>query len=278
MVSALLAWLHFESPLILTNIFIVTMEAVTRIMDAENPSWYHELSAFFQAVTQVMFLEYNESCGCHIHMSSWNGKFSLSQLKKIAYAVVVFEKHVFEILPESRRRNKYCKPNTTESSQLQAIFKNGRNRDSFEELADRLDDDVNSLADLKALMHDARSDSRYVLWNFNNICTTGTVEFRGGPQIRNESWTIAWAVFALAFIKLAISEVCTRKITPKPVQCNPYVLARWWWRLGSTCGTRLLVHHAWRPLIRGESRRTMATHQEMWILDDWLLYAPTIII
>ena len=217
MVSRLSRFLLSESSLTLTVIFTVTVEAVSRIINAENDDWYQELTDFFDAVDEVMVLQYNESCGGHIHMAPSYGDFTLEDLKRIAYAVVVFENHIVEILPDHRRTNRYCRPNVYESPELDSIFKYGRSRETYENLADRLTNDIDSYEELRALMHGDGYSSRYVLWNFNNICgSTGTIEFRGGPQMLSEGWVAAWVGFALAFIKLAIHEV---RYVQKPGRC-----------------------------------------------------------
>ena len=69
----------------------------------------------FQLVTQ------EGSCGCHVHIKPINSGFDMARLKQIAYAVIIYEKHVLEILRAARRTLGYCEPNTEVSPQLKDI-------------------------------------------------------------------------------------------------------------------------------------------------------------
>lgn len=44
----------------------------------------------------------NESCGSHVHVKPMGPGYNLEELKRIAYVVVIYEKHVLGFLPEER--------------------------------------------------------------------------------------------------------------------------------------------------------------------------------
>ena len=64
----------------------------------------------------------NQKCGSHVHVAPLNSGFDIGSLRQIAYAVIVYEKHVLEILPPQRRNQFFCKPNTTISPALKRLF------------------------------------------------------------------------------------------------------------------------------------------------------------
>lgn len=162
--------------------------------------WY----AFDKTFEQEIF---NESCGSHVHVRPMGLGYDLEELRKIAYAVVVYEKHILEVLPEERRDHHYCEPNTKVSPKLRQIFRHGRNRSSFNDLRDQIYD-VETLEELCTLMQGNQDDNRRVLWNFDNLTGhKGTIEFRGGPGLHDARMTIRWILFAISFILLAIEEV-----------------------------------------------------------------------
>ena len=111
----------------------------------------------------------------------------MQELGQIAYATIIYEKHVLEILPKERRTHEYCRPNTNVSPALIRIFEGGRSKTSYE----------------KAIRN-------VVLWNFKNLETpgSGTIEFRGLPGVHSGQETIHWILFAVGFILLAVEEVC----------------------------------------------------------------------
>ena len=59
-------------------------------------------------------------------------------------------------------------------------------------------------------MQGNQDDGRYVLWNFRNLVGgTGTIEFRGIPEIHSGQETIHWILFAVGFLLLAQEKVRT---------------------------------------------------------------------
>ena len=170
-----------------------------------------EIRLFWKAFDGVFEQEmYNESCGSHVHVKPSRQEYDMEGLRKIAYAVVAYEKHVLEFLPEERRNNDYCQPNTEVSPRLKQIFRCGRSKTSYNDLRDQIYA-IDTRDELCTFMQGDQEGNRRVLWNFSNIRSnsrTGTIEFRGGPVLHTTASTIYWILFAVGFILLATEEVC----------------------------------------------------------------------
>ena len=169
-----------------------------------------EIVFFWEVFDEVFEQEkHNQSCGTHVHVRPDGEGFDMEDLRMVAYAVVVYEKHVLEFLPEERRNHPYCQPNTEVSPALQRIFSYGRSKASYNDLRDEIYE-IETPEELCTFMQGDQEGNRRVLWNFSNVSSgrIGTVEFRGGPVLHDAHETIWWILFALGFILLAIDEVC----------------------------------------------------------------------
>jgi hypothetical protein len=128
-------------------------------------------------------------------------RFTLSQLKTIAYAVVVYEPFVTELLLPARRERAYCKPNTRSSDYLYRV------RGDAGAVA-RLIDSAGGEEELRNIMQ----SSRNVLWNFDGVLPggSGAIEFRGGRSLRGELRTKRWMAFAVSFVHAMLQQVGPR--------------------------------------------------------------------
>ncbi|KAI0420541.1 putative amidoligase enzyme-domain-containing protein [Xylaria grammica] len=176
---------------------LIPMEAVSPVLSCRL-NWEDEIDLFWAAMRAVFHMpERSPRCGSHIHMSRGLGKmFTLSQLKSIAYGIVIYEPLVVSLLMSNRVNNKYCKLNTVDSSRLRHCGSNSR-------AVARL---IKSATDTE-MLRDIMQDSRYVLWNFGNIVPgrSGTIEFRGGRCLRGEVRTKRWIAFTLAIVHAFLS-------------------------------------------------------------------------
>ena len=170
-----------------------------------------EIGLFWDAFDNVFEQEmYNESCGSHVHVKPGSQKYDMKALRSIAYAVVIYEKHVLEFLPQERRNHYYCQPNTEVSPRLRRIFRRGRSKTSYNDLRNQIYA-INTPDELCTFMQGDQEGNRKVLWNFSNVKSSGrlgTIEFRGGPALHSMASTIDWILFTLGFILLATEEVC----------------------------------------------------------------------
>ena len=202
--NSLKAWSY-----ILRMSSLVTLEAVSRKFYVPDKDWMREIGLFWNAFDEVFKQEmFNQSCGSHVHVKPGGSGYDMDDLRKVAYAVVVYEKHVLEFLPKERRNHHYCQPNTEISPSLKRIFRHGKSMASYSDLRNRIYD-IDTPKELCRFMQGDQEGNRRVLWNFGNLSNgIGTVEFRGGPGLHDESKTIYWILFALGFILLAMEEVC----------------------------------------------------------------------
>jgi hypothetical protein len=143
------------------------------------------------------------SAGTHVHVTPAGvGKFSLDQLKNIAFTLAYNEGIIREILTEERKNNRYCKINSKASQELYNLL-HCRPSD--------LKDAITGLTNENSLISLMQSDDRQVLWNFQNTRPRGigTIEFRGGRHMRGHVRTLRCIAFAISVIYMSLQEVNT---------------------------------------------------------------------
>ncbi|TDZ54329.1 hypothetical protein CTRI78_v006384 [Colletotrichum trifolii] len=172
------------------------IEAVSPVMTIRE-DWEDEIDTFWAAMRVVFHMpRWDDRCGSHIHVSNgyntrYNTPFSLSQLKTIAFGVVLYEPLIQQLLMANRANNRYCVANTMHSAQLSAC------RGNRAEMA-RLIRNARNAAELCAIMQ----NDRFVLWNFENTLPnkSGTIEFRGGRCLRGDVRTKRWIACTVSLV------------------------------------------------------------------------------
>jgi hypothetical protein len=146
----------------------------------------------------------SKRCGSHIHVSaSPNGRFNLEQLRSIAFGVLFYEENVLQLLPESRRENQYCEPNSANMPDLVHDITDPTDLEMVRNIIwSRFRDDDTIGYGLPEFM---QGSTRRVLWNFRNIRKSGSIEFRGGPRLRGPVHTKRWIAFVVSFVHMCIS-------------------------------------------------------------------------
>lgn len=182
------------------------MEIVSPVMKTKDePS--QTLAEFWEAINVGFTVQKERSCGGHVHITPSNStkRFSITDLRAIAFATVVYEDCVYSILPQARKLSRYCKPNTQQDSHLRRICAGGPSTQAYRTVGNILNE-LATADDVYGFLQ----NTRYVLWNFQHVVSnsSGTVEFRGGSQFRDTNGTLRWIAFVVAFINLALSEVC----------------------------------------------------------------------
>ena len=189
-----------------------------------DENWEEHIKLFWEAMSKVFKpVEKDISCGSHIHVAPIGRRWTLDELKKIAFAVCIYETYVCAVLPSERRNNQHCERNSKIGTRMGNTLRQ-RTSASLRTIANEIKAKANA-NDLCAYMQ-ASIDNRKVLWNFQNTLnrpgytTSGTVEFRGGRHLRGKVRTLRWITFAIAFISMALGEV---SYFPKSTRSNNFV-------------------------------------------------------
>jgi Putative amidoligase enzyme len=190
--------------------FLVAMEIVSPVLNTRTSNITNVLSEFWEAMGIHFDVRKAPSCGGHVHVTppTANSHFTLSDLKTIAFAIVISEDFVHAILPPVRRTNKYCAMNTRSDCGVKQLVRVGKSSVSFASVNAAIKN-IGSERDLCLFMQ----KNRYVLWNFqntfpqNNGRCSGTLEFRGGSQFLTAKGSLRWIAFVVSFITLALEEV-----------------------------------------------------------------------
>jgi hypothetical protein len=209
----------------------ICMEIVSPVMKTnKEPSAV--LSEFWEAINVGFTVQRERSCGGHVHITPSNStkRFTITDLRAVAFATVVYEDCVYSILPPSRKLSRYCNPNTLQDSHLRQTCVGGLSPQAFR--------DVGSVLNLLPTANELYAymqSTRYVLWNFQHVLSnsSGTVEFRGGSQFRNTNGTLRWIAFVVAFINLALSEnlVQSNNVTyVSPLSSSYTAHVNEWWK------------------------------------------------
>ena len=167
-------------------------------------AWEQDIQRFWEVVRHDFVVQTNHSAGSHIHVAPVNRNFTLGELRTIAFAVIINESSVCQTLPQERRDSSYCARN----SKVSRFIGNNSSSAALKAIAIYVRN-ISTKADLCRYMQDG---DRKVLWNFQNTVgstPSGTVEFRGGRHLRGPVRTRRWITYVLAFIAMALKEVCT---------------------------------------------------------------------
>ncbi|KAK1756705.1 putative amidoligase enzyme-domain-containing protein [Echria macrotheca] len=220
------------------------LEAVSPILNTVK--WEAHIDAFWNAWRRV-FCTPKESplCGSHVHVSPGRSKrFTLSQLKSLAMGIVFYEELIVGLLPEERRSNHYCKPNTLHSRELKFLPMVWEHWQVFWFFRHRIGSlrTEKELRDFMQLGHEGNKD-RYVLWNFDNVLKgkSGTVEFRGGPGFTSAVIAKRWIAFVVAFVQLCLDKDLPAW-TPNNFQ-EVTDMSTFWWKIVEAAGRIGVQHH-----------------------------------
>jgi hypothetical protein len=178
------------------------------------------LSDFWEGMRVHFDPTRDRQCGGHVHVTPLRAgnKFTLDELRRVAFATVYYEKEVLAVMPSHRRSNLYCRPNSAANDSGLALIRRSSGANWTTQSLGRVRDAIRNSSGAEKLAGFMQASSRYVCWNFHNTFPTvdrsgrtrhsGTVEFRGGSQFLNTKGTLAWVAFVLGFITLALEEVC----------------------------------------------------------------------
>lgn len=187
------------------------MELVSPILDFERPDiWHAHLQRIWSVLSQKFNTSSTSQCSTHVHMSPAEGQWTLDQVKRIAKAVLYFERSIDSLLPPERRANIWCQSNrwnaTLKTQSMPTLF--------------NWIDGATSIPHVAFLMCTYSKDSEYgkamgytqdfvyhvFRWNFSPLSQgqKGTIEFRQPPGSSSLGETQLWITFAASFIHGAI--------------------------------------------------------------------------
>lgn len=154
-------------------------------------TWRRNLRAIVKYMGKVCWMQVNDTCGLHIHVSPPEGvAWTLDHLKSISRSILYFEGAVNKLVPAHRRRSRWAMSNTVENWRL-------RGRTMEEQLAEL--DRCQSMVSLVYLMND--NGRRNYAWNLTNLYDTkGTIEFRQAPGVCDSRSASIWVEFVLHFV------------------------------------------------------------------------------
>ncbi|KAM3471731.1 hypothetical protein MY8738_009190 [Beauveria namnaoensis] len=161
----------------------VGFEAVSPIYQFQGLRWDHAMSNFAQALRNSPFtLVPHDSASTHVHVKTAQRNFSLDELKTICFASIVYEWHIFQMMPFHRESSLYCRGVMQGSGSIKRLFPNGLDSGESRHVR-RLRQEIQQIRDAHSLVAFVQGDTRHMLWNFSNIIkVSGTIEFRGGGQ------------------------------------------------------------------------------------------------
>lgn len=179
------------------------LELVSPININLNPKWRDRNDKLWDTIESDFKVVSSDSCGTHVHVSTFdkNGWYDrLPPLKRVAKAVVYFERCVDSLLPPHRLVNTYCKSNRYNPSLRER---------SMPEIFQLLDSARDAPGIASIMCSDGQGGTtRYFKWNFMALVkprkSMGTVEFRQPPGSTSRADAVLWSEFTLSFVQGAI--------------------------------------------------------------------------
>lgn len=172
------------------------MEIVSPVFTYKPSStWRDDARTLFSSLSNEVFLQVNESCGLHVHISP-DGEdiWTLRDLKRLSRAMIYFEPAIERLVPSHRRQNFWARSNRHDNPKLEW-------KDNSEIL--QMIDQCETLEDVVSLMNNG--SNRNFAWNFTNIYSGGifTIEFRRGPGATQVNTCLQWVEFVVSLAHAA---------------------------------------------------------------------------
>ena len=173
----------------------------------------------------------NTDCGLHIHIAISR---QLSYLKKVFAFYRKYEELFFQMLPESRQNNSYCKKFSKVYSELKLsdVLKMTQHLNFAEKLYE-----VNGRRQVRRCRHNHGHTKRYGWVNFHSVLHRGTLEIRAHSGTINAQKIINWLkihLVCLDFIKKLSVDTINRLPSDKAfflslfdTKLQYYIKTRW---------------------------------------------------
>lgn len=184
------------------------MELVSPICKFEDyPTWSAELGNIWWVLDNKFNTTTSQQCSTHIHVSPTNGAWTLSQARRVAKAVIYFERSIDSLLPEHRRTNRWCQSNrwnaVCKQQTISTLFGWVDQTSTMQHLVYYLCGTSKDSAYGQALGKTHDFPHNVYRWNFAPLkeTGTGTIEFRQPPGSSSTQESITWIRFVAAFLQ-----------------------------------------------------------------------------
>ncbi|KAF2745039.1 hypothetical protein M011DRAFT_460517 [Sporormia fimetaria CBS 119925] len=210
-------WSIVEEETIAATKDTYAVELVTPVFKFSERDWHQELSTAWSQLKGFGPVAENPHCSTHVHLSPKpsparpNGTWELSDVQKIAKAVLYFERAVDAVMPARRWLNPYCQsnrhndaaaalPQKLPGEKLAAYIENINGAGTIVQVVNM----INAVGPPPT--GGAWTRSKVFRWNFCPLIEGGpsTIEFRQPPGSDNETHTRLWINFAVAFVQMAL--------------------------------------------------------------------------
>ncbi|EMD85886.1 hypothetical protein COCC4DRAFT_155019 [Bipolaris maydis ATCC 48331] len=187
------------------------MELVSPILDFQDQrTWHWHMDAVWWVLSAKFSTSSTPQCSTHVHISPTQGSWTLAQVKRVAKAVLYYERSIDTLLPQERRQNIWAQSNrhntVTKPQNMVTLFS--------------WIDGARDIPYIALIMCAFSKDSQYgrdvgktqdfvhnvFRWNFMPLTkgSMGTIEFRQPPGSSNAADTKLWITFAASFIQGAV--------------------------------------------------------------------------
>lgn len=178
------------------------MEMVSPMFRAFSGSrWREDVEATWSYLSQHYDIIGTKLAATHIHIGL-EPAYSLTDLKRLAQAVIHFETAFELLVPCARRENIYAKSNWLDAHGL--ARKGKSRRESIVAI-----EEVANIHDLLDLLHPVvpskGCNDRNFAWNFHSWSTKQSVEFRKPPASLTSKEALSWAELAMSFAQASTS-------------------------------------------------------------------------
>jgi hypothetical protein len=88
------------------------MELVSPILNFQDQStWKWHMDAVWWVLSEKFNTSSTPQCSTHVHISPSQGSWTLAQVKRVAKAVLYYERSIDTLLPQARRQNIWAQSN-----------------------------------------------------------------------------------------------------------------------------------------------------------------------
>lgn len=217
-----------------TTTSIEGVEFISPIFASPEEADIH-LKQLWDLVLRYFIIDESRSCGTHIHVSPGGRPWVEAELLPLAKGVLYYDPVIAGLVPESRRKNKFCRSNVHSASVKNLLFKEADALpktksvpeaeseapeakktatlygplydEAFEGIEKALEAGRSSADEPFQPFVDFMGIEKFQSFNFKNLQGPNrldTVEFRRPPMSMTWEDAMAWVYFILAFVNACL--------------------------------------------------------------------------